>query len=151
VSALLFEYIFAKSPEEIKDEEEAGKAPAAFQDVDISAMAKEFAAQITPERITPAEVQGYLMKNRDDPHAAIRGVSEWARSIVDVKDRGANVEAFENEIRESEDDARRYADIPVRVSTSTSRRLKQGRILEENFDAGSWSDEYETSSQGNRE
>jgi hypothetical protein len=47
--------------------------------------------------ISPAEVQGYLMIHRQDPQAALDGVSVFAAEIIENKRRGANVAKHANE------------------------------------------------------
>ncbi|KAF2764584.1 P-loop containing nucleoside triphosphate hydrolase protein [Teratosphaeria nubilosa] len=59
VAAKLFENIYIRSEDEIPDGETA------FDD-DIPALAKEFAANLPANQLTPAELQGFLLVNRKD-------------------------------------------------------------------------------------
>lgn len=61
-------------------------------------MAQVFAKSIPPDSmISPAEVQGYLMIHRQDPQAALDGISAFAAEIIETKRRGANVAKHANE------------------------------------------------------
>ena len=43
----------------------------------VEVLATEFAARIPAHEFSPAELQGYLLKNKRDPEAAVKGVDEW--------------------------------------------------------------------------
>lgn len=61
-------------------------------------MARAFVKSISPDSmISPAEVQGYLMIHRQDPQAALDGVSAFTAEIIKTKERGANVAKHANE------------------------------------------------------
>ena len=62
-------------------------------------MAEQFAACIPETKISPAECQGYLMRHRDDPHAALSNAEAWATEVITVKEKGKNVADFDNEIK----------------------------------------------------
>ena len=105
ISSQLFKHIFVKSADEIRahsegldanDDHESAPWPSADT---IDLMADNFASSVPETRISPAEVQGYLMRHRDDPHAALQNALAWAQEIVDVKEKGKNVASFDNEIK----------------------------------------------------
>ena len=62
-------------------------------------MAEQFADCVPETKISPAECQGYLMRHRDDPHAALSNAKAWATEILAVKEQGKNVADFDNEIK----------------------------------------------------
>ena len=65
-------------------------------------MAEAFASAIpSGGRISPAEVQGYLMIHRRDPVAAVEGAQAFAKDIIEVKARDKNVAEHANEIEKS--------------------------------------------------
>jgi chaperone BCS1 len=43
----------------------------------IKALAEEFAAKLPEDELSPAEIQGYLLKNKMDPQNAVKGIEEW--------------------------------------------------------------------------
>ncbi|BDD64409.1 hypothetical protein MPDQ_003902 [Monascus purpureus] len=47
----------------------------------ILALAAEFASLVPSGELTPAEVQGYLLKNKDRPEDAISGAEEWVQGV----------------------------------------------------------------------
>lgn len=100
----LFVHLYTKSAgESVADEENAGMHH------NIPAMAAEFADQIPTEdsRITPAEVQGFIMLHLEDPVAAVKGAAAWAKEIVETKARGAIVAEFENEIEKKKEEEKK--------------------------------------------
>ena len=94
ISTQLFEHLYTKRPDELVE----GEASVS-DDHNIPIMAQEFAEAIPPDSmISPAEVQGYLMIHRQDPQAALDGVSAFAAEIIETKKRGANVAKHANEV-----------------------------------------------------
>ena len=93
ISAQLFEHLYTKRPDELVEGETS-----VSDDHDIPSMARAFAKSIPPDSmVSPAEVQGYLMIHRQDPQAALDGVSAFAAEIIETKRRGANVAKHANE------------------------------------------------------
>jgi chaperone BCS1 len=56
-----------------------------FLKADILALAEKFTAQIPSGEFTPAEVQGYLLRHKRGPEAAIEGAEAWIRAIREEK------------------------------------------------------------------
>ena len=97
VSSQIFSHIFNKTPDEITlDEDENITHPSKEE---LRSMAEQFAACIPETKISPAECQGYLMRHRDDPHAALANAGPWAAEVLAVKEKGKNVADFDNEIK----------------------------------------------------
>jgi chaperone BCS1 len=88
----LFRHIFEKAPEELVEGESVGS-----KSHDVAAMAEDFANRIPADKLTPAEVQGFLLVHRDDPVAAVDEVAEWAEKTIERKAAGANVDTFASE------------------------------------------------------
>ncbi|KAE9973832.1 hypothetical protein EG327_008946 [Venturia inaequalis] len=64
------------------------------EDVDtatIASMAKTFAAKIPGEKLTPAEVQGFLLDYRTSPQDAIAKVDAWVKVMSEAKEKGTAV------------------------------------------------------------
>ncbi|KAH6693603.1 BCS1 N terminal-domain-containing protein [Plectosphaerella plurivora] len=77
VFAHLHQKLLAKTgtdgPEiDTKQEAEAVKAK-------IEAMASDFSARIPTDEFSPAEIQGYLIRHRREPEAAVKGARDWVR------------------------------------------------------------------------
>jgi chaperone BCS1 len=97
VSGQIFSHIFNRTADEIvHGDEEQTKYPSPEE---LVAMAEQFATCIPETKISPAECQGYLMRHRDDPHAALSNAEAWAADILAVKEKGKNVADFDNEIK----------------------------------------------------
>jgi len=100
VSAQIFLYIFTKTADEIisaSDYEEDYSTQ--ISPGTLLAMSEQFAACIPDTKVSPAEIQGFLMRHRDDPDAAVANADAWAKEVLDVKKKGKNVAAFDNEIK----------------------------------------------------
>lgn len=93
----LFEHLYTKTSDELLE----GEASASMHH-DIKCLAKEFASAIpVGSKISPADVQGYLMVHRDDPVAAVEGAHAFAKEIIEVKAKDKNVAEHANEIEKS--------------------------------------------------
>jgi chaperone BCS1 len=113
VSGQIFMHIFTKTADEIllaskdddgEEKEEGEDWPSNTTTDNLSpsallAMSKDFAACIPDTKVSPAEIQGFLMRHRDDPAAAVANADAWARELLAVKKQGKNVAAFDNEIK----------------------------------------------------
>jgi chaperone BCS1 len=44
---------------------------------EIAAMAEEFASKLPEDELSPAEIQGYMLKNKMNPQNAVNGIDEW--------------------------------------------------------------------------
>ncbi|TAQ89748.1 hypothetical protein B7494_g1942 [Chlorociboria aeruginascens] len=54
---------------------------------ELSLIAREFAKEIPDGMLSPAEIQGFLLKRKNDPRRAVREVEEWVRDMKRVKER----------------------------------------------------------------
>ncbi|MCJ1284137.1 hypothetical protein MMC26_003468 [Xylographa opegraphella] len=54
-------------------------------------MARKFGSRVPENRFTPAEIQGYLIMNMEDPAAALAGIDGWVARLLAAKDRGMNI------------------------------------------------------------
>jgi chaperone BCS1 len=104
VSGQIFLHIFTKTADEIlsasKDEEDSLAINTTHPSPDaLLAMSKQFADCIPDTKVSPAEIQGFLMRHRDDPAAAVANADAWAKEVLAVKKQGKNVAAFDNEIK----------------------------------------------------
>jgi chaperone BCS1 len=57
----------------------------------IEIMSKEFAARIPEHKLTPAEIQGFLLDYRKSPDEAIEDVDSWVNILLDAKSKGTAV------------------------------------------------------------
>jgi hypothetical protein len=108
VSAQIFLHIFTKTSDEIVsaskrekeyEQEDNPSSTAHPSPTTLLAMSQTFAASIPETKISPAEIQGFLMRHRDDPASAVAHAAAWAKETLAVKKRGKNVAAFDNEIK----------------------------------------------------
>lgn len=98
VSAKIFLHIFTRMPAEVFSDQNSDIASISTEQ--LHAMASQFADYIPEDAmISPAEVQGYLMRHRDDPTAALISAEAWCSEVLEVKEKGKNVAEFDNEIK----------------------------------------------------
>ncbi|MCJ1384683.1 hypothetical protein MMC17_007801 [Xylographa soralifera] len=58
---------------------------------ELREMAVAFGSRIPENRFTPAEVQGFLIMNMDDPATALATIDDWVARLLAAKDRGTNI------------------------------------------------------------
>lgn len=98
VIELLFLHIFAESPIEKTDLRDVTKHS-------ITALAKQFARNVPEDTLSPAEVQNFLLENRQDPLEAVAKAESWAEGVILTKMQGRNVERFQGQIGDEVDAA----------------------------------------------
>ena len=69
----------------------------------IRNLAEEFADLMPREEFSPAEVQGYLLKNKRHPVRAIKGAEEWVVDTRAEKKKRAENEKLEQGIKEAKE------------------------------------------------
>ncbi|KAF2198815.1 P-loop containing nucleoside triphosphate hydrolase protein [Delitschia confertaspora ATCC 74209] len=57
----------------------------------VRELAEQFAERIPECRLSPAEVQGFLLTRKKEPERAVEEVEEWRERILAAKTRGENV------------------------------------------------------------
>lgn len=71
--------------EDDKREAEALEAKRILEEKRISELATDIADIIPSMTFSPAEIQGYLLKNKREPEAAIRDAEEWVKTTLTEK------------------------------------------------------------------
>ena len=69
----------------------------------IKLLAEEFADVMPHEEFSPAEVQGYLLKNKRHPERAIKGAAQWVIDTRAEKKKRAERERLEQEVKEAKE------------------------------------------------
>ncbi|EON99766.1 putative mitochondrial chaperone bcs1 protein [Phaeoacremonium minimum UCRPA7] len=90
-------------PEEVKKQVAAEQAQKQEILAKVDRLAEEFAAKIPSHEFSPAELQGYLMKNKRDPDAAVAGAQDWIISTRREKKEKELKEAEEKRKKEEEE------------------------------------------------
>lgn len=72
-----------KKEEEVISEEE------------ISKIAEQFAHQVPNDMLSPAEIQGFLLKRKKDPRKAVVDVKAWVEGMVEQKKKGTKLAAVQ--------------------------------------------------------
>ncbi|EKG19064.1 ATPase AAA+ type core [Macrophomina phaseolina MS6] len=64
--------------------------PALSRD-ELRHLADEFAAQIPEGKLSPAEIQNFLLTRKKDPERALKEVEEWSQALLEAKEKKAKV------------------------------------------------------------
>ncbi|KAH7374824.1 BCS1 N terminal-domain-containing protein [Plectosphaerella cucumerina] len=69
--------LHSATADDIDDDETGRKRQAETVKAKIEGMASDFASRIPPAEFSPAEIQGYLIRHRKEPEAALDGAHDW--------------------------------------------------------------------------
>jgi chaperone BCS1 len=58
---------------------------------ELSVIAKAFAKEVPDDMLSPAEIQGFLLKRKKDPRKALLDVGGWVEGMVEVKRTGTKL------------------------------------------------------------
>ncbi|PVH82536.1 hypothetical protein DL98DRAFT_414606 [Cadophora sp. DSE1049] len=88
-------------------EEKAAEAAAALalkkiEEARIEKLGEEFAALIPTMELSPAEIQGYLLKHKRDPEEAIKGALAWVKKTKEEKQKKVKEEKEKEEQEKAE-------------------------------------------------
>jgi len=89
----------------MEDEEEEAKAlevKRLAEEARITELGKRFAELVPAKTFSPAEIQGYLLKNKREPEMAIKNAEVWVKNTLMDKRKKAQEER-EKEAKEKED------------------------------------------------
>jgi chaperone BCS1 len=92
-----------KEAEEKKREEEEAKEKKENL-ARVEALAEEFADRIPSHEFSPAEIQGYLLKNKRDPAKAVDGAAAW---VVETRREKKEKELKEAEAKRKEEEEKK--------------------------------------------
>lgn len=93
----------ARDPEEVKRQVAAEKVRRDEITAEIEKLAEDFAARIPAHEFSPAELQGYLLKNKRDAQGAVRGAEAWVVEARKEKAAKQLKEAEDKRKQEEED------------------------------------------------
>jgi chaperone BCS1 len=83
----------------------------------VEGLAEEFAARVPAHEFSPAELQGYLLKNKRDPEAAVEGAAEWV--VETRKDRK------EKELRQAEEKRKKEEEEKKKKAEEEAKKKKE--------------------------
>jgi chaperone BCS1 len=76
--------LHSATADDIDDDETGRKRQAETVKAKVEGMASDFASMVPPGEFSPAEIQGYLIRHRKEPEAALNGAHDW---ISDARKR----------------------------------------------------------------
>lgn len=124
-----------QDPEEVKQRVAADKARRDAITVDIERLADDFAARVPAHEFSPAELQGFLMKNKRDAKGAVSGAEAWvvearkekaAKQLKDAEDKRKQEEEAKK-AKEEEDKKEKTKDEKKKNKKKGSKSKKKDR------------------------
>ena len=123
----------------------------------ISKLAEKFAAKIPEREFSPAEIQGYLLKNKRDPDGAVEGAEQW---IVDARKEKKEKESKdaeekqkqeeENKKKEAEEKKKKDEEEKKEKKKNKTKKSKRQEVSDSDSDSSS-SSESESDSESDSE
>ncbi|KAK4190742.1 BCS1 N terminal-domain-containing protein [Podospora australis] len=117
--------------EKRKKEEEAAKEAAKQAILEkVDALAKQFASKVPPKEFSPAEIQGFLLKNKRDPQAAVDGAETWvvqARKEQNERAAKEQKEAEEKRKKEAEEKAKKEKEEAEKKKEEEEKKAKKAK------------------------
>ena len=102
----------------------------------IESLAVKFAARIPAHEFSPAEIQGWLLKNKRDPEAAVEGAENWVENARKEKKNKEKEEAEEKRKKEEAEEKRKKAEEEEKQKKEEEDKKKQGEEKAKKEDEG---------------
>lgn len=115
-----------KDPEAIKRRVEADKVRRDEITAEIEKLADDFAARIPAHEFSPAELQGYLLKNKRDARGAVRGAEAW---VVEARKEKAakQLKDAEDKRKQEEEDKKAKDEAEKKKSEKEKKNKKKSK------------------------
>lgn len=118
----------------------------------VDELADQFAAKIPAHEFSPAELQGFLMKNKRNPEAAVAGAQAWV--VETRKEKAANKlkeaeekrKKGEDEKKKAEEEEKKKEDEKSKKSKSKPKKSRKGKKKDEAAKASASESESSVSS-----
>jgi chaperone BCS1 len=68
-----------------------GEKPKEELSDELSQTAEDFAAKVPGGLLSPAEIQGFLLKRKNDPRKALDEVGTWVEAMKEAKEKGSKL------------------------------------------------------------
>lgn len=91
----------------------------------IDRLATEFTDKIPAMEFSPAELQGYLLKNKRDPEGAVAGAEAWATETRDEKAAKKLKEAEANKKKEKEEEEKKMKEEEKEKEEEEQKKKKE--------------------------
>ncbi|ROW08482.1 hypothetical protein VMCG_03026 [Cytospora schulzeri] len=115
----------AKDVEEVVKRIAAEKAKRDEITAKVDRLAEEFAERIPAHEFSPAELQGYLMKNKRDPEGALDAAEQWVVERRKEKAAKQLEEAEEKRKKEEEDKKAKAAEEVLKAKLEEEKKNKR--------------------------
>jgi mitochondrial chaperone BCS1 len=89
VIARLFCMVFKQSADDIRHLERPVE-----DDETVERLANEFTSKVSEWELSPAEIQSFLLENRDSPHAAVENVQQWMDRVREEKKKARRADSW---------------------------------------------------------
>lgn len=109
----------------------------------VEKLAEDFASKLPGHEFSPAELQGYLMKNKRNPEAAVAGVDTWVVETrkekvekQEIKDAEEKRQAEEKKKKDEEEENKKAKEKKKRKEAKKKRRQRKERKSEKESGGG---------------
>ncbi|KAI7779240.1 hypothetical protein LA080_001088 [Diaporthe eres] len=133
----------ARDPEEGKRRVEADKVRRDEITVEIEKLAEDFAAKIPAHEFSPAELQGYLLKNKRDAEGAVRGAEAW---VVEARKEKAAKQLKDAEEKRKKEEEEKEAE-KKKAEKKEKKKKKKSKKGDKSKKKGQKSKKEESSSE----
>lgn len=116
----------ARSVEDAEKEAEAARVAEEkrlAEEARISQLGQQFAELIPTMTFSPAEIQGYLLKNKRDPEVAIKNAEAWVKNTLATKEK----EEQEEREKETKEEAERQKAEKEKTQREEAEKEKAGK------------------------
>lgn len=144
----------ARDPEGVKRLAEADKARRDEITAEIEKLAEDFAAKIPAHEFSPAELQGYLLKNKRDAQGAVRGAEAWVvearkeKAAKQLKDAEEKRKKEEEEKEAEKKKAEKEEKKKKKKNSKKGSKSKKHKSKKESSSSSSSESDSESSSSG---
>ncbi|KAJ9151400.1 hypothetical protein NKR23_g3279 [Pleurostoma richardsiae] len=120
----------AADPEAVRKREAEEERKKAEITAKVEKLAEEFADRIPGHEFSPAELQGYLMKNKRDPEGAVAGAEAWVADTRKEKKEKQLKEAEEKRKKEEEEAKKKKEEAEKKEKEEREKKEKEQKEKE---------------------
>lgn len=136
----------AVDPDEVLKRLAREKAQREETIVRIEKLARDFADRIPPLEFSPAELQGFLMKNKRDPEGAVAGAVAWMAEVRKEKAESERKEEEDERRKKEEREKEEKRSVDKKKSRNSKGRSRKSRRKDEDSSATSVSESSSSAS-----
>ncbi|PKS10121.1 hypothetical protein jhhlp_001871 [Lomentospora prolificans] len=139
ISRASAEEMFLRMYAPSKSDTEVGLLGNKYTVQELGKLATKFSTQLPEERFTPAQIQGFLLGHKEEPHEAVAEIGKWVTKEVKIMEQTEAFEKANKERRRKKRESRKLAKLTH--SEPFDRLSPPKRLLKVNGTKGDVSDD----------